>query len=122
MPPLTPIHEKKKAALRADIERGIRAKKELEIMEQYEAIIGGSDCQEPLNGVKTTDFKQLTKGDAAAVILEEANRSMKVRLIFEEMKKREHPVQDVDALRTLLEKDKRFMKTGPGEYDLDPLY
>jgi len=84
-----------------------------------------SDAETYLEFMSATSgpqLKDLKKAEAAAIVLKENNKPMKVRAIFEEMKKRGHPVQDPDSLRTLLSKDPRFMKTAPGEYDLDPLF
>lgn len=134
MPQPVDSHENKKAALKAEIERGIQAQKELEIIEQYERLMGIASTEPPVVAGRgaiwkiknhpiqhpAQELKDLTKGDAAAAILKTNGAPMKVRAIFEEMKEAGHPVQDVEALRSLLEKDPRFKRIGPGEYELVP--
>lgn len=84
---------------------------QLALMEQYEQFMGlGTEAGRP--------FAELTKGDAAELILQEVKEAMPVRSIYDHLKARSHPVQSWEALRTLLEKDKRFVRVQPGCYAL----
>lgn len=88
-----------------------RLEKALAVMEEYEKFMGlGTKGGKP--------FSELTKGDAVELLLQEAGERLSLKYIFEQMKARSHPVQSVEALRTLLEKDNRFKRVLPGVYDL----
>lgn len=111
----TPSHFDRKALLIQEIDELRfnleRRQKALALMEEYEKFMG-------LGTKEGKPFAELTKGDAAELLLEEAGGQLSLKYLFEQMKVRSHPVQTVEALRTLLEKDKRFIRTQPSQYDL----
>lgn len=110
-----PSHFERKAAIIAAISKSRQELQELEatlgVMEEYERIMGlGIDDGKP--------FAELTKGDASELLLREAGSELSLKTLFDLMKARNHPVQDVEALRSLFGKDKRFYKVESGIYDL----
>lgn len=110
-----PSHFERKAQIRGAIEELKEQLAALEddyaVLERYESIMGLGICD-------GKPFSELTKAEAAIQLLNEAGGSLKVKEIFARMKDRSHPVQDAEAMRTLLEKDDRFVKVEPGVYDL----
>ncbi len=64
-------------------------------------------------------FDQLTKEAAAVQILKEFGKAMPAPAIFSAMKARGHPVKNLNALRSLLEKSAKFTKIG-SLWDLAP--
>lgn len=121
-------HESVKAALLADLQKAEAAKRKLELIEEYEAMMREESKKNPapapakapspspaVNG--HSNFSALKKPDAVVVILKENHGPMKAKTIFDEMKKRGHPVKTSNALRATLNlKSDLFSVTESGEW------
>lgn len=108
-------HEKMKAALAAKIAEAEEAARKLKIIEDYEKLMEEGSVA---TGNTSRPFEELTKSDAAALVLADVGKPLSMQELFDEMRKRGHGVKNVNSLRSGLSRDPKFVNMGSLKWGL----